>query len=148
MPTLFVTGLDDAGRSFVAERRELSNEEPYFEALRLAPVMPIAASSPEVALLAAPTRPGGAVVNIFPWLPGQRTGMHRTVTTDIDVVLQGSVTMTLEAETVVLNAGDCAILSGVAHAWESGPEGAIVMYCLVAGEPTGADVGREAAPLL
>lgn len=149
MPTLFVTGLDASGRSHVAERRAIDPDAGWFEALRLAdPVTVIPASSPEVTLLAAPTVPGGLIVNVFPWTAGQRTPMHRTVTTDIDVVLQGSLTMHLETESVELTAGDCAILAGVAHAWESGPDGAIALYCLVAGQATGTDVGREMPPLL
>lgn len=149
MPTLFVTGLNSAGRSHVLERRVIDPRGGWFEALRLAdPITAVPASSPEVVLLAAPTVPGGLIVNIYPWLAGQRTEMHRTITTDIDVVLQGSLTMHLEEESVELTAGDCVILPGVSHAWESGPDGAIAMYCLVAGEATGADIGRDMPPLL
>ncbi|MEJ1922176.1 hypothetical protein [Microbacterium sp. KHB019] len=149
MPTLYITGLSADGRSRIAERREIDPDGRWFEALRLAdPVTAITSSSPEVALFAAPTVPGGLIVNIYPWRAGQRTPMHRTVTTDIDVVIQGSLTMHLEEESVELTVGDCAILPGVAHAWESGPEGAIAMYCLVAGEATGSDIGRHMPPLL
>ena len=149
MPTLYLTGVDDAGRSCVLERRAIDPADGWFEALRLsAPIAPVPASSPDVALLTPPTAPGGLAVNIFPWAAGQRTAMHRTVTTDIDVVLQGTLVMHLESESVALSAGDLAILPGVAHAWESGPDGAVAMYCLVAGEATGDDIGRETLPLM
>jgi mannose-6-phosphate isomerase-like protein (cupin superfamily) len=94
------------------------------------------------ALLDSVTPPGGAVYNIYIWRPGECTAMHRTITTDFDVVLQGSIDMVLESETVTLRAGDCAVLPGVAHAWSAGPDGAIVMYNLVAGEASGRDLDR------
>src|SRR5690554_2853292 len=103
MPTLVITGINEDGLSYVSERRPLSADEPHFEAYRLdQAIVPIAASSPDAELMASPTAPGGAVVRIWPWRPGQRTRMHRTITTDIDVVLEGSVVLELEAETVTL----------------------------------------------
>lgn len=122
IPTLYLAGVNDHGKSCVVERRELTTKDGYFEAYRLEQaIVSLPASSPEAELLAAPTPPGGAVVNIFPWHRGEGTGMHRTITTDIDVVLQGSVTLTLEMESIELRVGDCAVLPAVAHAWGSGP---------------------------
>jgi quercetin dioxygenase-like cupin family protein len=140
LPILYLTGVDDQGRSRVSERRELVAGADPFEALRLGPeVTTLAEGSPKVMLLESPTPPAGAIYRIYTWSPGQRSPMHRTTTTDFDVVLEGSLDMVLETETVTLHAGDCAVLPGTAHAWVSGADGAIIMYNLVAGNPSGAD---------
>jgi quercetin dioxygenase-like cupin family protein len=147
LPILYLTGVDDQGRSRVSERRELVSGADPFEALRLAPeITTFPEGSPEVMLLESPTPPGGALYRIYTWSPGQRSPMHRTITTDFDVVLEGSLEMVLETETVTLNAGDCAVLPGIAHAWVSGADGAIVMYNLVAGNPSQADSERHRVP--
>ena len=144
MPTVYTTGLDDDGRSCVRSRRELTMGNGVYEALRLdEAVTPIAASGQDVPLLAAMTPEGGAYYNVFAWAPGAGTEMHRTISTDVDVVLQGSVELGLETETVMLQAGDIAILHGNAHSWRGGPEGGIILYNLLAGSPTGFDVGRD-----
>ena len=54
---------------------------------------------------------------------GAWIGMHRTDTVDCGVVIAGSVTLGLEAEEVVLNAGDHVVIPGQAHAWRAGPDG-------------------------
>lgn len=55
--------------------------------------------------------------------PGASIGMHRTDTVDCDVVIAGSITLGLEAEEVVLSAGDLVVIPGQAHAWRAGPNG-------------------------
>lgn len=148
MPFVYVTGVDEEGRSCVLERREAVLGGETFMALRLEdPVPRMPERGGDAALLDSATQPGGAVYNIYVWRPGESTPMHRTITTDVDVVLQGTIDMVLDAETVTLRAGDCAVLPGVAHAWAAGPEGAIVMFNLVAGEASGDDVDRPRGKL-
>jgi quercetin dioxygenase-like cupin family protein len=150
MPTLYITGLTEEGLSTVVERRELLVEGGgHVEALRLADTAArLPEGSSDVVLLESPTAPGGSLFNVFTWEPGQRTPMHRTITTDFDAVLHGSVDMALETETVTLEAGDCAVLPGIAHAWISGPQGAIVLYALLSGHASGADLDRPREQLL
>lgn len=54
---------------------------------------------------------------------GASIGMHRTDTVDCDVVISGSITLGLETEEVVLDAGDLVVIPGLAHAWRAGPGG-------------------------
>lgn len=149
MPTLYITGLGPAGKSCVLKQQELSPEGDVFEALRFgAAATQLPEGGESAMLLESPTSPGGSVYNIYPWRPGQRTPMHRTITIDVDVVLQGSLLMELESEEVELRVGDCVIIPGIPHAWVSGPDGAVVLYNLVAASPTGADIGRRTRPLM
>jgi mannose-6-phosphate isomerase-like protein (cupin superfamily) len=148
VPVVYVTGLDAEGRSCVLDRREAAIGGETFMALRLQePVFKMPEGRGDAALLDSATPPGGAVYNIYVWRPDERTPMHRTITTDFDVVLQGTIDMVLDTETVRLGTGDCAVLPGVAHAWSAGPEGAIVMFNLVAGEASGSDVDRPRGDL-
>jgi len=147
MPTVYITGIDDQGRSCVLERHEISSASGPLEVLRLDDaVAAVPATSPGVELLAPLTAEGGAFYNIFSWAPDQGTGLHRTVSHDVDVVLQGTVELGLEAETVRLHAGDVVVLRGHAHSWKGGPGGGIMLYSLIAGRPTGTDIDREVAP--
>jgi mannose-6-phosphate isomerase-like protein (cupin superfamily) len=147
VPYLYLTGLDERGRSHVAERRPLVPGAKPQEALRFDTPIPTVPEGPaETVLLESPTAPGGAMYNVYTWREGQRTRMHRTTTIDLDVVLQGSINMELETETVTLHAGDCVVLPGVAHAWISSAEGAVVLYGLHAGTPSGSDVERHREP--
>jgi mannose-6-phosphate isomerase-like protein (cupin superfamily) len=148
VPVVYVTGLDAEGRSCVLDRQAAAIGGETFMALRLQePVLRMPEGRGDAALLDSATPPGGAVYNIYVWRPGERTPMHRTITTDFDVVLQGTIDMVLDTETVRLGTGDCAVLPGVAHAWSAGPEGAIVMFNLVAGEASGSDVDRPRGTL-
>lgn len=146
MPYLVVTGLDARGRSRVAEKRPIAPGDSPTEALRIDDCAGIIAEgASDVMLLESPTPAGGALFRLYTWTHGQRTPMHRTTTTDVDVVLQGSVDLELEMETVTLHAGDCAIVPGVSHAWNSSAEGAVVLYGLLTGTPSGNDASRTRA---
>ena len=134
------TGPD--GRSRVAERRELTMTMDALEAHRIdEPIIAVPDSGGSAALLESMTPPGGSFCNIFAWRPGAYTDLHRTITVDFDVVLTGSIEIELEAETVLLRQGDCVLLPGTVHAWRAGPQGALVVFTMVAGRPTGRDIG-------
>jgi quercetin dioxygenase-like cupin family protein len=150
MPTFYLTGLDPDGRSRVISRRAYASDSDYFVAHTHEQAIPSLAdgSRSEAELRAAPTLPGGSVYNIYPWRAGERTPMHRTITVDFDAVLQGSVLLHLDAETIEMTVGDTVLLPGVAHAWEAGPNGAVMLYNLVSAAPTGGDVGKATIPLI
>lgn len=139
MPTLYVVGVE-AGKSTITETRELSIAAGGFEALRVDDAIPAIPDTGTGVLLEAMSPVGGSVHNIWVFEPGLYSDMHRTDTIDIDVVLSGSLELEVETQTVVLEQGDMALISGANHAWRSGPEGAVVLFTLLAGSPRPADV--------
>ncbi len=56
--------------------------------------------------------------------------MHRTETLDYAIVLEGEMTMVMEASETLLNAGDVVIQRGTSHAW-SNRSGAICRMAFV-----------------
>ena len=63
--------------------------------------------------------------------PGADTPHHQTDSWDFEVLLAGSVTLTLDDGPHEIHAGDCILMTGVDHTWKAGPEGArISVVCL------------------
>jgi mannose-6-phosphate isomerase-like protein (cupin superfamily) len=48
-----------------------------------------------------------------------RPGMHRSPTTDFDIVLNGTVGLELDEDEVVLQPGDVVVLNGTFHRWHN-----------------------------
>lgn len=68
--------------------------------------------------------PAGAVRWILvDYEPGADTPHHQTDSFDFEVVLQGSVVLTLDDGPHELVAGDCVVMTGVDHTWKAGPDG-------------------------
>ena len=85
------------------------------------------------------TIPGGTVLRLVDMLPGALSPMHRTVSLDYGVVLEGEVELVLDSgETRLLKRGDIAIQRGTNHAWKNASQttSARMLYVL-----------QEAAPL-
>lgn len=58
--------------------------------------------------------------------------MHRTQTVDFGIVLQGSITMLLDHEDVLVSAGDVVIQRGTNHAWSNrGTEPCLIAFVLI-----------------
>jgi len=76
--------------------------------------------------------PAGAVRwMLVDYAPGADTPNHQTDSVDFEVLLAGSVTLTLDDGPHEVHAGDCIVMTGVDHAWEAGPEGCrISVVCL------------------
>lgn len=55
--------------------------------------------------------------------PGVPFSMHHTDTVDFDIVLSGSVELVLDDGVHPLAAGDSVVVTGVDHAWRTGPDG-------------------------
>jgi quercetin dioxygenase-like cupin family protein len=54
------------------------------------------------------------------WADPDEPGMHRTPTTDYDVVLEGIVGLQLDDDTeVTLGPGDVVVLNGTRHRWHN-----------------------------
>jgi len=85
------------------------------------------------------TIPGGTVLRIVDMKPATTSPMHRTVSLDYGVVLEGQIELVLDSgEVRIMNRGDVAIQRGTNHAWRntSKVEWARMLYVL-----------QEAAPL-
>jgi hypothetical protein len=62
------------------------------------------------------------------WTSDFSYGMHHTDTIDFDTVLEGAAVLILDDGRHLLEPGDLAVVAGVDHAWEAGPEGATISF--------------------
>jgi quercetin dioxygenase-like cupin family protein len=66
------------------------------------------------------TIPGGSVLRVVDMPPGSVSPMHRTVSLDYGVVLEGEVELILDSgATRLLRRGDIAVQRGTNHAWNN-----------------------------
>jgi quercetin dioxygenase-like cupin family protein len=87
---------------------------------------------------------GGTVLRFVDVGPGHLSPMHRTVSLDYGVVIEGEVELVLDSgETRVLRRGDVAVQRGTMHAWRntSETEWARMMYVLQECLPVEVQVG-------
>ena len=64
--------------------------------------------------------PGGSVCRIVDMMPGVTSPMHRTVSLDYGVVLEGEVELVLDSgEVRLMRHGDVAVQRGTNHAWKN-----------------------------
>jgi quercetin dioxygenase-like cupin family protein len=132
---ILITGTDDTGRS-CATFHGAPTFSPLGERFALAEVYstgappgprPVGhAQHHDLAL------PAGAVRWILvDYEPGAETPHHHTDSVDFEVVLSGSVVLTLDDGPHELHAGDAVVMTGVDHTWKAGPEGCrISAVCL------------------
>ncbi|KAJ5398951.1 Cupin 2 conserved barrel [Penicillium sp. CMV-2018d] len=84
------------------------------------------------------TIPGGTVLRMVDMNPGSISPMHRTVSLDYGVVLEGEVELILDSGvTRLLKRGDIAVQRGTNHAWKnpSTTTWARMLYVLQETEP-------------
>ncbi|KAK3694558.1 cupin domain-containing protein [Podospora appendiculata] len=99
-------------------------------------------------LLASPPGiviPGGSVLRIVDVRPGGESPMHRTVSLDYGVVLDGEVEIALDSgETRVMKRGDHCVQRGTMHAWRnrSETEWARMLFVLLEAERVVVKGGR------
>jgi len=82
--------------------------------------------------------PGGTVLRFVDCPPNSLSPMHRTVSLDYGVVLEGEVELVLDSgETRAMKRGDVAVQRGTNHAWRnpSGTQWARMMYVLQESKP-------------
>lgn len=95
------------------------------------------------------TIPGGTVLRIVDMPPGALSPMHRTVSLDYGVVLEGVIELVLDSgEVRTLKRGDVAVQRGTNHAWKntSESEWARMLYVLQESRPVvvgGRDLGED-----
>jgi len=64
------------------------------------------------------TSPNGSVLRIVDHAPGSRSPMHRTLSIDYGIVLEGEITMELDGgSSTPLKAGDVVVQRGTNHLW-------------------------------
>ncbi len=100
--------------------------------------------------------PGGTVLRMVDMRPGATSPMHRTVSIDYGVVLEGEVELVLDSgETRVMKRGDVSVQRGTIHAWRntSSTEWARMLYFLqeikpleINGRKLGEDYGGLQVP--
>ncbi len=90
------------------------------------------------------TSPGGTVLRIVDIYPGQRSPMHRTLSLDYGIVLDGKVDMELDSgEVAHLRTGDVVVQRGTIHAWVNNYEEPVRMAFVLI-DATPATVGGKA----
>jgi quercetin dioxygenase-like cupin family protein len=123
-----LTGVNEDGRSCVVEETEIAPTEavPGIAAAMLfatsqSPPPPRPAGRGD--FLDLGVAPGVCRWMMLDWDPHHSWAMHHTDTLDFDLVLSGRVDLILEAGEFNLEPGDCAVITGVDHAWRAGPSG-------------------------
>ena len=125
-----VTGVDENGASCIVDEGELALEtSDGFPGFSMAivysthdsppPPRPAARSD----LLDLGLAPGFVRWMVIDYEPNAVFSMHHTDSVDFDLVLHGSVEVTLDDGVHRLGSGDCIVMTGVDHGWRAGPEG-------------------------
>jgi quercetin dioxygenase-like cupin family protein len=57
--------------------------------------------------------------------------LHRTNTTDVDVILDGEVTIVTEDGELLLSRGDVLVIPGAVHGWRTGDHGCSMLVAMI-----------------
>lgn len=129
-----LAGVNSAGRSCVVEETALSaaGDQVLFEDANVADRSRPAGSARTVNLGL-----GAGCVRWFRGVMGadQRVPMHHTDTVDLALITEGWVELLLDDGAHRLAAGDHAVVTGVDHGWQAGPEGCVMTALLFGTEP-------------
>jgi hypothetical protein len=74
--------------------------------------------------------PEGLYWRYHVWGPGFSSDAHTTETLDLMMVITGEVTLILDEEDVLLQAGDTLILQAASHGWRAGDEGCTFVHLM------------------
>ncbi|HZQ56661.1 MAG TPA: cupin domain-containing protein [Acidimicrobiales bacterium] len=137
---VLVTGVDGQGRSCVVgdDRVPLTAIDGgvWFGSLfETATAPPVPLRHGEAPHLEVALAPGLARWQVIDYPPGQTYPMHHTDTIDFDIVLAGSIELTLDDGVHVLETGDGVVVNGVDHAWAAGPDGARLSVMFIGTRP-------------
>ena len=117
-----ISGVDEAGRSCVVHEIDPSAERG--RTIFRAHEMPLSVPPIEAALRRdLQIDPGGIRWVILHFEPGTHFELHASETVDLDIVLTGTIDLVLETGTHALGPGDGAVINGINHGWQVGPEG-------------------------
>ena len=123
-----ITGVDANGRSCVVEASAFDFEQlaAGFGADRFFTTgdsPPPARPPGHGDALDAGVAPGCVTWTMYECQPGSEYPTHTTDTIDFDMVVSGTVDLILDDGVHTLGPGDCVVVTGVDHAWRSGPDG-------------------------
>lgn len=147
---LLITGVDASGRSCAAEDGPLTLEGfAGFEGILFSALYDTPSPSISTGGRAADTLdlgvPAGAVSwKMIDYGPGVAFSMHHTDTVDLDLVLSGSVELILDDGAHPLEAGDSVVVTGVDHAWRTGPDGCRLSVMSIGVSPQSPRAARSA----
>ena len=134
---LYVTGLNAEGRSTIIREEELQTDggpRPLWRTNESPPAVPARLPDAQVMDLRIP--PGQTRWSLFRMPPGYSVGQHVTDSIDYQLVLEGAIDLLLEDGSVAsLQPGDCAIVDGVMHGWQAGPDGGLLCAVLLGAKP-------------
>jgi quercetin dioxygenase-like cupin family protein len=124
---VLVTGLE-GGRGCVIEDRTLQLEPAeginVWHTTAFAPASsPLHPNPGHAPYMDIPVPSGSALWMVMDYEAGEHQAMHRTDTVDLDIVLEGSMSLTLDDGVHHLAAGDGVIMNAIDHAWTAGPDG-------------------------
>lgn len=134
------TGVDAAGRSCVENEADLGAVGAESLATPLhstRQVPPPPRPTGHGSFMDLGVEPGCTRWLVVHWPEGTSYDMHHTDTIDYDIVLAGSVELTLGDGVHPLEAGDCVVIAGIDHAWRAGPQGASMSVTLLGSTPPG-----------
>ncbi|WP_253849098.1 cupin domain-containing protein [Mycobacterium asiaticum] len=126
---LLITGVDAAGRSCATQDGPVTlagfpgYEGISFSELYDTPSPGISTGGRAADTLDLGVPPGAVNWKMIDYGPGVEFSMHHTDTVDFDLVVSGSVELILDDGPHPLEAGDTAVVTGVDHAWRTGPAG-------------------------
>ena len=150
-PRRIVTGHDATGTSVVLSdgpvpvSRQIPGDGVAFHEIwntsgAPAPITAAEPTEPTERELAVPPPPRGTKIRINEFAPGYlneaglQSPVHRTESVDYGIVLEGEITLVLDASEVTLGAGDIVVQRGTDHAWANrGTTTAKVVFVLVDG---------------
>src|SRR5438874_1934956 len=133
-----ITGVDSDGRSCVVEESDLGRPGDQIVQVRLfgTDAVPPGPRPPgRGADLNLGVPPGLTRWLVVHWPAGATAHLHHTDTVDYDVVLGGSIDLILDDGNHRLETGDCAVITGIDHNWQAGPDGSTLSVTLLGSTP-------------
>jgi quercetin dioxygenase-like cupin family protein len=128
---VLITGVDAEGRScVVGEERVVLGSDPassgfWFGSLFETTSAPPPARPPGASPMSRSSpRPGVVRWQVIDYPEGPSYPVHHTDWVDLDIVLEGTIELTLDDGVHVLQVGEGAVINGVDHTWAGGPGGA------------------------
>src|SRR5215471_18645691 len=136
-----ITGVDADGRSCVVKETALDQRDAGVDVhslFRTTSAPPPARPPGRGELRDLGVAPGHVQWLVSHWMPGEEAAMHHTDTVDFDLVVRGTMDLTLDDGVHHLEAGDAVVMTGVDHAWRAGPDGCTMSVLLLGSLPPAA----------
>lgn len=113
-PVVPVVGVMDDAMDFALMYTTSSQPAEMSEDKDIASYANYIANPPEISI------PNGSVGRIVDFPPGYTSPMHRTLSLDMGIVIEGQIELILDGgETRLMKSGDLAVQRGTNHAWRN-----------------------------